>query len=359
MPESPRPPQERRRANEKETTKLSPTDKFGLFMNGSDENGQFFNCYRDRTQPNETLVYVIHANGKIGTYPVITDTIYKEYQDFNSGYTQEVLVNPQTPEGRAIIEKAQYLVDRDRFIEALRVRRAKELANGDPILEHILHLAFQTTQGHDPHPYVKNGIKLYEVNQNASHGFYLGTKDGRLYRYSSSGDLVIKDAVKNSLGLANDEPLPDQISADALERIVTDLTTQGIHQIQADVGYLYRYDTEIDGKNESNEEELSTTLSKNDPEALERFICTTPYEQFEEVLTVCKQRWGDTFRSQVTALLNRQINPTSKIPSLSYQFTNDPIDVTDEKEVYLGNGYYVKPGTMHEELETSLKIVSD
>lgn len=354
-----RPPQERRRANEKETRKLSPTDRLGLISYGTDESGQFFSTYLDRDQPNSELVYVTHANGDVSTYPIITDKIYKEYRDTNSGYAQKVHANPETTEGQATIEKANYLVERDRFIEALRVRRAKELAGGDPLLEHVLHLAFKVTKGYDPDPYVKNGIALYEVNQNASHGFYLGVKDGRLYRYSSSGELVVKDVMRAKLGLADNEPLPNQISQDVLDSIITSLTEQAVRQIQAEDGHFYRSEFVSRNNNQTETESPSTSLSTSNPEDLLRFICTATYEQFDSVVAVCKQRWGDTFKDHVTAILNQQTSTTPKIPALLYQLSNDPIDVTDERQVYLGRGGYVTPETMHGELETSLKIISD
>jgi len=71
----------------------------------------------------------------------------------------------------------------DKKINQSRDWIAKQYSEGDSTLEMILraHLEFE---GGKIHPYSHEGILFFQVGQNSSHQFYVGTRDGKTYRLS-------------------------------------------------------------------------------------------------------------------------------------------------------------------------------
>ena len=83
---------------------------------------------------------------------------------------------------RTIIEKIRDEIEKNEAIKEARVIRAEELSQGDGLLERVLLDNMYYKNGDaDSDPLILEGINFYQVGRNASHEFYMGTKDGKKY----------------------------------------------------------------------------------------------------------------------------------------------------------------------------------
>ena len=96
-----------------------------------------------------------------------------------------------------IISAIKAKCEEDWEISCARGKVAEIFSNQNPILARILriHLEYEGAMaaGHFKknfkcEPYQKDGIDFYEVGHNATHHFYLGIKDGKVYKRSSYYD---------------------------------------------------------------------------------------------------------------------------------------------------------------------------
>ena len=105
------------------------------------------------------------------------------------------LLNPHDPIDLSFIELFCMERNLERADEEDREERfrltAKIYADGDSILERILVQHFAYSQAHTkeitdlkPSGYEKDGVTFYRLGHNASHEFYLGTKDGKIFKLS-------------------------------------------------------------------------------------------------------------------------------------------------------------------------------
>src|SRR3989339_405386 len=83
-----------------------------------------------------------------------------------------------------IIEQVLQMDRKDHSIFEARKAYAKEMANGDLVLEEVLIGHMDFNNGHISKPEVQEGINFYQLGRNASHDFYAGTKDGKKYVYT-------------------------------------------------------------------------------------------------------------------------------------------------------------------------------
>ncbi|MDF1497366.1 MAG: hypothetical protein P1P90_04885 [Patescibacteria group bacterium] len=81
------------------------------------------------------------------------------------------------------------LAEEDIEISEARDVYTRELAEGDEVLAYILRCALDYGRGQIEDPEVQDGITLYKVGRNASHEFFLGFKDGKLYKAAFCPDV--------------------------------------------------------------------------------------------------------------------------------------------------------------------------
>ena len=75
-----------------------------------------------------------------------------------------------------------------RLSQGPRGKISETLSHGDPLLRRIMRIHLEYNGGHvNARPMIKDGITFYSVGHNASHYFYLGVKDGQMYRCSIDG----------------------------------------------------------------------------------------------------------------------------------------------------------------------------
>jgi len=67
-------------------------------------------------------------------------------------------------------------------------RKAKRFGGDNENLKTILRMHFNYSASSNGKPYQYEGIEFFPVGQNASHAFYLGEKDGKVYRLSMGED---------------------------------------------------------------------------------------------------------------------------------------------------------------------------
>lgn len=114
------------------------------------------------------------ADNKVGIPKQFIGKLYNsEYEEFSTD-----------PE---LIAEMNRRIELTEQIENARKQQAKKLANGNKILETIFKLHICFTDGEIRVPYIFEDIKFYQVGRNATHVFYLGGRNGKLYRYSSCG----------------------------------------------------------------------------------------------------------------------------------------------------------------------------
>lgn len=91
------------------------------------------------------------------------------------------------PDGQILIAKLRFHHSGQRMTESEMKDLAKQLANGDAILEEVLlwNMAFYGGRAPDA-PTKRKGIWFWMVGMNASHQFFAGTDgNGKCYRYSA------------------------------------------------------------------------------------------------------------------------------------------------------------------------------
>ena len=163
-----------------------PADALSVYCWSCDQDGQETTFYEDHATGahyilNADETRVAYSPNKRGRYD-LSDAI-KTYRETTTSreYAQR-------------LTEARQLRKKDTAIHAARKRLAHEAA-GDrgPILERILLIAIERNHGTLPELYpTKQGVDLYHVGENASHFFYAGTKDGRVYQYAECpSDLVL------------------------------------------------------------------------------------------------------------------------------------------------------------------------
>lgn len=112
--------------------------------------------------------YVVAGNG----------SVYKK-----EDYEHEVEVTDP-----AILLSIKAQIKEDGEIQAAREALATKESHGDSTALMILSWHMEFNSGViDSEPLEKNGIKFYQVGRNASHSFYLGIKDGKMYKYATDG----------------------------------------------------------------------------------------------------------------------------------------------------------------------------
>ena len=80
---------------------------------------------------------------------------------------------------QAVLEQSE----QDRNIAAAREKVALTLSANNPLLAEVLRMHLEYNGGSvNPEPYEEEGIKFYSVGHNASHYFFLGVKDGKMYK---------------------------------------------------------------------------------------------------------------------------------------------------------------------------------
>ncbi len=97
--------------------------------------------------------------------------------------------------------------------------RAAELSNGDKLLGRVMEAHLAYSNGRPSSPSSVDGIDFYVVGRNASHEFYLGTKDGRMFKraFGESGRKIYETTDPyyrtkeqlHELGLITEEDLED------------------------------------------------------------------------------------------------------------------------------------------------------
>jgi hypothetical protein len=107
------------------------------------------------------------------------------------GETDEVITDEK------IISTIRAKLEEDWEISSARDKIADVLSNQNPVLTKILrlHLEYESARAGDFYnknfdcrPCKRNGIDFYEVGHNATHHFYLGIKDGKVYKLSTYYD---------------------------------------------------------------------------------------------------------------------------------------------------------------------------
>jgi len=89
---------------------------------------------------------------------------------------------------KAIVSRIRKMAEDDQAVSGARNRFSEVLSQGDPLLQKVMRIHLEYRRGHaDSEPMEKEGIKFYSVGHNASHFFYLGVKDGKMYYCSIDG----------------------------------------------------------------------------------------------------------------------------------------------------------------------------
>lgn len=106
---------------------------------------------------------------------------------------------------KGIVAAICKMMEEDSFSDHVRDALAETLSSGDSLLRQVLRIHIEYNGGQvSSYPFVKEGIRLYRVGRNASHEFYLGVKDGKMYRYSFGEESY--DCVSGETSYAGDGP---------------------------------------------------------------------------------------------------------------------------------------------------------
>lgn len=87
-----------------------------------------------------------------------------------------------------IVASIKTKLEEDQHISHARGEVAVILSDNNPVLAEILRMHLEYSNGKIGHPFTKDGIDFYEVGHNATHHFYLGIKDGKVYKLSTYYD---------------------------------------------------------------------------------------------------------------------------------------------------------------------------
>lgn len=312
----------------------------------SEKEGESWN-YRKYRDPEDGFTYLVGDDGKI----LLEDRDY-DHQ----------IVDQSDEEGREIFLRVHELITRDEAIQMARGAKAKEMAKGDPLLEGILLQSAEISR-ENPRPYQRCGIDFYTVGENASHSFYLGVRDGRIYRYSLSDDLCIKDelrhAVESNYSAATnmtDSELKEKLTKEAKEIALTRIVEKIIEKIVDNTMVL------LDDADEHEVRAFENLLNSYiTDEELKRFYSIycdrrNTKEQVTEALELLIKRAKELWRSELEKYIDEALH-TSKNTLLEYfpagttlelhqELVHDPVDVTDEKSVYISRGTFVDPSEL-------------
>lgn len=141
------------------------------FVGAQDSNHQWFDGVEYLVSGEK---YVLVEDTQLGLPPRIFKRDLKEF-----GF---ILV-----EDPKILEAVLAFSRHDSEVQGARHKRANQLAEGDPILSRVLATHMEYSDG-KVEPHEEDGIVFYQVGRNASHEFYLGMKEGRLFRMSLGED---------------------------------------------------------------------------------------------------------------------------------------------------------------------------
>lgn len=86
----------------------------------------------------------------------------------------------------SVIESVKLAIDAEADFESLLAQAIEFHSGDDKLMEMVVnaHLRYERSFNPDSSPMIKEGIAFYLVGHNASHEFYMGVKDDRLYAYS-------------------------------------------------------------------------------------------------------------------------------------------------------------------------------
>jgi len=87
-----------------------------------------------------------------------------------------------------LYQKVLAMEQHDYDVAKARDKYAVELAKGDEVLVLVYRYALEYGNGQIEDPMERDGVTLYKVGRNASHDFYLGSKDGKLYKAAMCGE---------------------------------------------------------------------------------------------------------------------------------------------------------------------------
>jgi hypothetical protein len=333
---------------ERDLTAVKATDSFSVCGYGSlfEEDGEPWN-YKKYRDPEDGLSYLMGEDGKI----LLED---------EDGDHQ--VVDPTDEDGRDIVLRIHELKTRDEAIQMARFVRAKELSHGDKVLEAIILQSAEISR-ENPRPYQRCGIDFYTVGENASHSFYLGVKDGRIYRYALSDDLCIKDelrqAVESNYSAAinmTGSELKEKLTEEAKEIALTRIVERIIEKI---VDYTMILLDDADEHEVKAFENLLNTYITD--EELKRFYyiycdCRNTKEQVAEASELLIKRAKELWRSELEKYIDEALNTSENTPfeyfpagtnlEMDQELVHDPVDVTDQKSVYISSGTFVDPSEL-------------
>lgn len=349
---------------------VTATSKHGIFAREMDFDGDSYVYMVNPDESHRDVVYFIKNNDTVGTYPIkhINADEYgiPGWEDRTALRDDETIADPNTAEGQKIIAEAYRLIERDQLIDALRAKKAKDLAKGDPMLEQILKITIGLSGGEDPTVKLVNDIPLYFVGENSTHFFYLGTKDGHLYRYSRAyDDFILRDEVRFTLDLEEGDPFPTSLSETEINHVIDYIVNQIIPKIKEN-----DFD-DFDDTTDNEPNNLTTTLDTTEKiNELKKLIQSDVWSKNKKIPVICREQWEPTLRRLLDELMQKKSTPgadlgtdneLSKITGVPCLIESNPIDITGRDEaVYIGrNGASINPAQIEQSTpDTSLKIVS-
>lgn len=140
------------------------------------DNETYLHISMDGTEYEDAECFVSEKDGKV----------YK----FDENFCRLEVADPFIVE-QALILVAQYRAGEE-GCDRRRTKLVEEAANGNEMLHKVLRASIDFNNGFLQKPSQKEGIDFYPVGRNASHEFYLGVKDGKLFSLSSGEDSYIQ-----------------------------------------------------------------------------------------------------------------------------------------------------------------------
>ena len=109
--------------------------------------------------------------------------------------------------------------------------------NADRLMQSVLRMSREFNDGYLCAPCQKEGIDFYPVGRNASHEFYLGVKDGRMYRMAIGEDSYETYKPEDACYVGKDElfelgfiSTEDLLDDEGVAAIVADYNTYPVYK---------------------------------------------------------------------------------------------------------------------------------
>jgi len=110
------------------------------------------------------------------------------------------LSEDEIPPSDPVYKKIKEMHDKDMAVLTARNELADALSGGDALLRKIISLSI--AKDGEVQIMRMRGIEFFAVGENSSHRFYLGVKDGKLFRYATTGDEVF---IEDQIAVAQEE----------------------------------------------------------------------------------------------------------------------------------------------------------